>query len=137
MAVARFILAFFYLQPSLIITFVPIQIILLALFLYHYKKISLAKSFFLSGASVLLAVLIIGVLGFFIVHFFHKNFWEFIFLSWIESLLLVVASSSMYAFLINYFLQYLFKIRNVTGISWLSSAIAGLSVLGLYHLLWH
>lgn len=137
MEIVRFILAFFYLQPSLVITFIPLQIFLLAFFLYWFKKVPALRSIFISFMCVLLALLNIIGLGIFIVHFLYENFWEFIFLSWIESLLLVAAASCVYGILSNFFLRYIFKIRHVQGISWSSSAIAGMSVIGLYYLLWH
>lgn len=130
------IAAFFYLQPSLIINFVPMQIIFLMFCLIYFKKMTHLKAFFHALVATISATIIIFLTGFLIVPFIYVRFFQLIEISYNLSLVLFVISVFMYWLWINFYLHYAVKLKNITQITLLSSAIAGFSVLALYYLLW-
>ncbi len=136
MNLSELIAALFYVQPSLIFTFVPVQIITLFLFLGIGKKSSLIKSFFHSLGATLFSMLVIMGMGMIIVPMVNVSSFRLMGLPFGVSLLVVVLSSLMYWLLIYSYLKYIVKIRDIAKMSALSSALAALSVILLYCLFW-
>lgn len=128
--------AFFYLQPSLIITFVPVQIVVLFLCLWLIKKISIFKALLHAFAATFFASLVIFLLGSIVVPFLHVNFFQLLSISFGYSFFLLFMTAVVYWMLLYFYLSYLLKIRIIAQLSGISSAIAGLSVLVLYCLWW-
>lgn len=135
MSFFEFLAAFFYLQPSLVITFVPIQIFALFFILRFYKN-PILKSILHAFGATLFAALIIFLIGCTIIPFAHLSFLQSLKISFVQSSMLIFISAFVYGCFTYVYLQYLFKIRSVRILSLLSSAIAGASVLGLYYLWW-
>ena len=128
--------AFFYLQPSLIISFVPVQFTLLFICLRIYKKISILKAVFHAFIATVFATVIIFLVGSFVVPFVHLNFFQLVGISIATSVGLLFASTFVYWLIIRFYLRYVVSMEDITHLSGLSSAIAGLSVVVFYYLLW-
>jgi hypothetical protein len=135
MTITELLAAVFFLQPSLIIIFAPVQIIALFLFLLASKKNSIFRTFFYAFSATLFAVLTIFLMGIMSVPFLHVHMFQLLSISFGLCFILIFISSCLYWFLIYFYLVYLVKMPDITMLGGLSSAIAGLSVLTLYCLL--
>jgi hypothetical protein len=128
--------AFFYLQPSLLISFVPIQIIFLFICLSNLKKMQFLKAFCYSFAATIFAFILIILTGLIIVPFIYVRFFQLIEISYKQTILIFVISVFLYWLSICLYLSNIFKLKKITYTAALSSAFAGSSVLALSYLLW-
>ena len=128
--------AFFYLQPSLIVSFVPLQIISLMVSLTTFKKLPFLKVFFYSIGATLFTTVFIFLFGFILVPLIYVRFFQLVEISFNASFFLFIASVFIYWVGINFYLHCILNLKNIIKCTAVSSAIAGLSVLFLYYLLW-
>jgi hypothetical protein len=129
--------AFFYLQPSLFISYVPIQISSLIICLVNFKKLPFLNAFFHALAAIISAFFVIFLTGLIIVPFIYVRFFELIEISYQLSVILFIISVFIYWLYIFFYLRYVPKLKNITHIAALSCAIAALCVLTLCYLVWH
>lgn len=134
--IIEFIVAFFYLQPSLVITYLPIYVILLSFFLNRYKGIFFVTALLCSLCATLLAFLSIMLIGIFIIAWTRMSIIDLTRFSFAEYFLMIFISALLYWIFTDWYLRFMIKVKKSWKIIGLSSTLAGLSVIAVYYLLW-
>ena len=136
MIFAHYIAAFFYLQPSLLFTYAPTQIILLTCLLMLYKNYLLLQSIGYTIGSQLFSFSGVFAMGVLIVPYINISFCELLPVSSAQIFTLIFLSFLFHFLCIEFFLRYILKRKGLLQFICASNAIAAISVFALYRLLW-
>lgn len=131
-----FMASVLYLQPSLLFTYAPTQIVLLSCLIRVVKKYSWGRSIWIALSSQLASFFALFIIGIFTVPFLKVSMLQFFRFTEIHIALLMLCNFLVQVLCIEFFLTYVLKERGLLRAVLVSNALTAISVLGLYRLLW-
>jgi len=136
MTILDFIASLFYVQPSLLFTYAPTQIVLLAAFLIINKNCSWLRGILYALSAQAFSFFIFLMAGIVIVPHLAGSIIQFLGFTGGQVSILIVLSSLLHFLLMAFYLKYILGKKYFALPALMSNAIAAISVLALYQLLW-